>query len=212
MRTTRYFFLGLLLLISLRASADPVTLNFEGLRDLEQVLNFYNGGTGSLGSSGPNYGISFSSSAFALIDQDNGGSGNFANEPSSSTVLYAPNEVMNVYGGFNTALTFFYASQFPSSVTVYDGFNGLGNVLGTIGLNANGPFGDCTGDPQGDFCRWDPVNLTFAGTAYSVTFAGVGIDDVVLGNSPSAVPEPISFVMLGSGLVIAAGLRRKSRK
>ncbi|MEY3334729.1 MAG: hypothetical protein RLZZ176_3032, partial [Cyanobacteriota bacterium] len=43
-----------------RANAQTILLDFEGLKDTEQILNFYNGGTGSLGSSGINYGVSFS--------------------------------------------------------------------------------------------------------------------------------------------------------
>src|SRR3712207_7981089 len=38
-------------------------LSFEGLKDTEQVLEFYNGGAGSLGSTGPDYDISFGPSA-----------------------------------------------------------------------------------------------------------------------------------------------------
>ena len=43
------------------AMAGPV-LTFEGLQNFERVENYYNGGTGSLGSGpGPGYGITFSS-------------------------------------------------------------------------------------------------------------------------------------------------------
>ena len=38
------------------ANAAIIYLDFEGLRDFEAVGDFYNGGTGSLGSSGTNYG------------------------------------------------------------------------------------------------------------------------------------------------------------
>ena len=41
------------------ASAVPFVLTFEGLQDFEDVLEFYNGGTGSSGSTGPNFGVSF---------------------------------------------------------------------------------------------------------------------------------------------------------
>ena len=36
--------------------ANAFVLDFEGLLDLEEIENFYNGGTGSAGSSGTNYG------------------------------------------------------------------------------------------------------------------------------------------------------------
>ena len=62
--------LGTLFLAS-TASAAPVVLDFEGLQDQEQILDFYNGGTGSAGSSsGMDYDIVFGSGALALIDSD----------------------------------------------------------------------------------------------------------------------------------------------
>lgn len=55
------------------SSATVVTLTFEGLRDQESILDFYNGGTGSLGSAGTNYGVDFAGNTLALIDSDTGG-------------------------------------------------------------------------------------------------------------------------------------------
>ena len=51
------------------ASAIPITLDFEGVGDLANVDNFYNGGTDSQGNSGVNYGIGFGSNTLALSDQ-----------------------------------------------------------------------------------------------------------------------------------------------
>src|SRR5687767_14714862 len=65
-----------------------VTLDFEGLKDEELVVQFYNGGAGSEGSVGPDYCIGFNADARALIDSDAGGTGRFANEPSPDTVMY----------------------------------------------------------------------------------------------------------------------------
>ena len=53
------------------ASADVVTLDFEGVNatypsGFAQVLDFYNGGTSSDGTSGVNYGVSFSDNALAI--------------------------------------------------------------------------------------------------------------------------------------------------
>ena len=45
--------------ISSPAFAGPLVLSFEGLQNFESVDQFYNGGTGSLGS-GPNTGIHIS--------------------------------------------------------------------------------------------------------------------------------------------------------
>ena len=71
------------------SSASIVQLTFEGLQDNEQVGGFYNGGAGGFGSIGSqNLGFTFSGNARALIDADQGGTGNFGNEPSPSTVMY----------------------------------------------------------------------------------------------------------------------------
>ena len=44
------FLFTLIIVGSLPAHAIPFTLNFGGLQNNEQVVSFYNGGTGSLGS------------------------------------------------------------------------------------------------------------------------------------------------------------------
>lgn len=56
------------------AHAVPIVLTFEGLKNLERVNGFYNGGLGGLGSGpGPNYGITFGADSLAIIDADAGG-------------------------------------------------------------------------------------------------------------------------------------------
>ena len=144
------------------AGASPVALvlTFEGLKDIENILDFYNGGTGSLGSSGPNYGVSFGPSALAIIDSDAGGGGNFANEPSPDTIAFwlsGASLVMNVAAGFDTGFSFFYSSSTAATITVYDGLNATGNVLGQLNLIAQYRDNNCTGDPFGAFCNWSPI-------------------------------------------------------
>ena len=78
--------LGLVAVASLSvpmvASSAVIVLTFEGVGDLNPVGEFYNG------VGGPDYGISFSPETLALVDSDAGGNGNFANEPSPSTVMF----------------------------------------------------------------------------------------------------------------------------
>jgi len=195
-----------------KADAAVVSLDFEGLQNSEQILNFYNGGTGSLGSAGPNYGISFGLNSLALIDSDNGGTGNFANEPTPKTIAFfqsGPGNLMNVAAGFNTGFSFYYSSIRTGSVTIFDGLNGTGTQLAQINLGVNWKNNNCQGDPTGAFCNWDPIGVSFAGTAKSVLFAGaanqVAFDNITLGSNtpgPVSVPEPSSlFGLLAVGFL-----------
>ena len=96
---------------------------------------------------------------------------------------------MNVLNGFDTGFSFFYTSSRAGTVTIYDGLDGTGTVLGTVAIVSQ--HDDCgSGDPNGSFSCWAPVGVTFSGTAFSVNFGGVanqtGFDNITLG---SDVPE-----------------------
>ena len=175
-------------------NVNIIVLDFEGLGNVDNINNFYNGGTSSQGYSGTNYGVEFGV-ALAVIDADAGGSGNFANEPSPSTVMFfldANQVFMNVAAGFTTGFSFYYSSNTSNgSVSVYDGLNGTGNLLGTLNLALNYDI-NCIGDPNGTYCNWDPIAIPFEGTAKSVVFSGVAnriaFDDVTFGSTtPGAV-------------------------
>ena len=60
--------------------------------------------------------------------------------------------VMNVAGGFKNDLTFYYAAALGGTVTLYDGLNGMGNVLASLDLD----------ESQDPFNVWSQVNLAFA--------------------------------------------------
>jgi hypothetical protein len=207
------------------AAAATVVLDFEGLGNFEPVNDFYNGGTGGSGSSGTDYGINFSTDSLAIIDADAGGGGNFANEPSPSTVLFFLSggaAVMNVAAGFDTGFSFFYSAiNNPGVVNVYDGLNGTGNILATLNLTTTGTA--CSGDPSGQFCSWNPVGVTFGGTAFSVGFGGtqnqIAYDNITLGSSNpggggnNAVPEPGTWAMMLIGFgAIGFTMRRQRRQ
>ena len=177
-------------------ASTALVLDFEGLGNLERILDFYDGGFGGYGSGpGPDYGISFGPDALALIDADAGGSGNFANEPSANTIAFfltGPGVVMNVKNGFTTGFSFFYTSARVGTVTVFDGPNGTGNVLATVPVEKQ--YNTCGApDPTGAFSCWTPVGVTFSGTAFSVNFGGVwnqtGFDDITLGSATPGEEE-----------------------
>lgn len=203
--------LGAMAMMAGVASANVITLTFEGLQDEEPILNYYNGGTGGFGSGpGPNYGIAFSSDSLALISYTAGGSGNFTNAPSGDTIAFflsGAGDTMNVAAGFTTGFSFYYAAAYDGSVSVYSGPDGTGTLLANLALPA-------TPNP---YTQWVPIGVSFAGTAESVIFSGaanyIGFDDITLGASlpPGATPEPSAcLIALVGGLGFAGyGWRRR---
>jgi hypothetical protein len=200
--------LGVLFLLGSSAAQAVNVLTFEGLGDQEPINNYYNGGLGGNGSGpGPNFGITFSSQSLSVIDSDNGGSGNFSNNPSGHTIMFflAGNDTMNVAAGFTTGFSFFYsANATPGSVSVFDGLNGTGNLLGTLVLPVT----------PNAFNVWVPIGVAFNGTAMSVVWGGsanhIGFDDVTLGSETPGVPEPGSTIaLLGMAFAGIAALKRK---
>jgi hypothetical protein len=203
------------LLMAAEAHAT-VVLTFEGLQNQEQILSYYDGGHGSLGSvfPGPNYGITFDSNSLASISKAAGGTGNFSepSPPGSTTALFfggaASSGVMDVTSGFTGALSFYYSAVGAGSVTVKSGLDGTGNTLATLTLPDtlnNGPSGSF-------FNMWDQLSVSFAGTAESVVFSGtvngIGFDNITVGSATPSIPEPASLALLGSGL-FAFGLFRR---
>jgi hypothetical protein len=201
--------------------ATPIVLTFEGLQNNEAVNDFYNGGTGSAGCAGTNYGVNFSNS-LALIDSDAGGTGNFANEPSASTILFftAGSAVLNCSAGFTGGFSFFYTTMANAgSVDIYSEVNKGGTKLGSITIAALGS--NCVGDPTGSFCNWAAGGSTFSGVAKSIDFGGaanfVGYDNITFGSSAptpglgpgTSVPEPGSLAVVAAAMLALGAIRRK---
>jgi hypothetical protein len=188
--------------------AATTVLTFEGLQNLEPILNYYNGGLGGLGSGpGPNDGIVFGPDSLAIIQQAVGGSGNFFNNPSGVTIgffLSGPGDVMDVPGGFDTGFSFFYdAANFPGTVTVWSGLDGTGMQLASLNLAVTPHVGP---DPY-TYDNWAAQGVSFSGTAESVVFTGtanqIGFDDITLGSDvpgggPTA-PAPAALVLYAIG-------------
>jgi hypothetical protein len=197
---------------STSASAAIVVLDFQGVANPSNsttIGDFYNGGVSGDGNSGTNYGVTFSDNALAI----NSYNGCCEPDPGILFFLDGPGVYINYDAGFTTGFSFFYASNTAnSSVSVYDGLNGTGNVLGSFDLGINFLAG-C------GYCVWDPIGVAFAGTARSIGFFGaanfVAFDRVTFGSdvpAPTPVPEPATLGMLIAGLGLMGVATRRRRK
>jgi hypothetical protein len=190
------------------AFAAPVTLDFEGTSSFQSIADYYNGGTDGNGASGTNYGASFGLDALAFQNDDLGTY--FSNAPSGTTIMSAvgPDAALNVAAGFANAISFSYSSAVATTVSLFSGLNGTGDLLGTISLDANAQNG-CSDSP---FCYWASTTYLFSGIAKSIQFGSTanvaGFDDV----SFAPVPVPAAGWLLMSGLGLVAGWRRRKNQ
>lgn len=212
------------------AAASVISLDFEGINATypsagDAFINgFYNGGTSSDGTSGPNYGIAFPANAQAIClntpgficsNTSRGGQGDPNSQLGALFFLSGDSTFLNDVTGFDTGLSFYYSAvNVGGSINVWSGLNGTGGLLASLPLpvTASGP---CEGYGAG-FCPFFATGIGFPGTAQSVEFVGVAdqivFDDVTFGSTtPGGVPEPGSLLLLAGGMA-AAGLSRRRRQ
>ena len=213
------------LALPMRAQMQMV---FEGLKNQEQVADYYNGGAGggrydesgkkyADGGSkgGQNFGVSFGGNSLAVIGEDYpDGTGLFANNPSGSTVLSFNNQLksnsyMNVANGFATGISFWYSQPFyPISVSIYEGLNATGRLLAKMNLPQSAS--NCPLDKAGKSLAncWTPIGIPFVGIAKSVDFTDANFsafDNLTLG---TGTPMPIPpFVSSATNCPIPNGIK-----
>ena len=217
-------------LCSFISQASVISLDFENIAPYPNSNNvliqeIYNGGTSNIGTSGTDFGISFSANSLLIclnstsVSCSNTSRGGLApgSEEGGLFFLSGSASIMNVAAGFDTGFSFFYSSAGQAgSVSVFDGLDGTGNTLATINLTPNG--GSCPGYGA-SFCPFEAIGVAFTGIAQSVSFAGVAnqivFDDITFGSvTPGpgpqvGVPAPASLGLLAATL-LGLRLRRKA--
>jgi hypothetical protein len=192
----RFLALFLLLLPTLSEAQTKGVVNFGGLKNLEFIDQFYDGGKGSLGSGpGPNLGLQFTANAQTIISASKGGSGNFINNPGGAPVMFfqTGNAVtMTATNGVGIAVWFYYSALQTGSATVYAGPNGTGTILASITLPPNN-----SGCNTYKLCVWSAVGVPLSTTAGSIRFAGV-LDYLAIGPVHLGSAIPTSMVLTSS--------------
>lgn len=216
------------------AHAGIIDLTFDGISPTYpfssgsiQILNYYDGGMASNGQTGPSDGITFTNNALVIClnsttsscsNTSKGGLGDPNSRTGALFWLSGPQTFMDVPGGFTTGFSFNYADPNTggASVSVYSGLDGTGTLLGTLNL-ALTPS-DCPGYGAA-YCPFQPIGVTFLGTAESVSFAGtanfVVYDDITLGSSnpgPGATPLPATLSLFAGGLGVLGMVARRRKK
>lgn len=181
-------------------------MDFEGLGDGQQVLDFYDG------NGGPDYGALFSAESKAVKSEDFGGSGSFSGQLGENGMYFSSGSAMlTVESGFNNAISFRYfaLSGANASVKIFDA---AGNLM-----NPNDFSIPSTGNDV-----WATYSFSFAGTAKRLEFGGgaaqVVYDNLTIGfanptgDLPPPIPEPGTYALMLLGLVgvVAAARRRKA--
>lgn len=171
-------------------------VTFGGLKNLEFVQNYYDDGTGSLGSGpGKNFGLQFTSNAQAIVSAAKGGSGNFINNPGGGPVMFfqtGNSATITATNLISSGLWLSYSALQSGTVTVYDGPNGTGNILASITLSPNN-----SGCTTYKLCVWSSVGVPLSATAGSIRFGGTA-DFLAIGTIHLGVALPTSIKLASS--------------
>jgi hypothetical protein len=171
-------------------------VTFGGLKNLEFIDQYYDGGNGSLGSGpGKNLGVQFTANAQIIVSASKGGSGNFIDNPGAYPVMFfqtGQNITMTATNGIETALWFYYSAIESGVATIYEGPNGTGNILASVTLTPNN-----SGCSTYKLCVWSAVGAPLSVAAASITFAGVP-DYLAIGTMHLGIALPTSMVLTSS--------------
>lgn len=168
------------------------SLTFDYLQDGEQVLSYYDGGVGGLGSGpGPSLGVSFTDGLAADHIP-------IAFGPSAR--LTAPSVTMNLKDPWDGTISFYFVGS--GVLSFYSGPDSTGDLVGSEVLSYPSV-------PLPKFFPGYPIAAR-PGTFRSVLFAsdtGLQVDSISFGLI--VIPEPSSLLLVSVGILAVAGLRRR---
>ena len=212
------------------AQAAVISLNFEGIAPYPNgnnvaIMDYYNGGTSSIGTSGPNYGVHMSSNALLLclnsttVVCSNTSRGGLAPGSAKGGLFFlsGASTTLNYAAGFDTGFSFNYAEPNTNGgfIQVFDGLDGSGTQLASFNLSLTPS--NCPGYGAA-YCPFVPIGVLFSGTARSIVFGGVAnfvvFDDVTFGSGTPGpgVPEPAEWALLLAGFGMAGAALRHRRQ
>ncbi len=184
MKRTILSYASLLLLGVSIANADQIVqLDFSNLQIGEEVLGYYSGGFGSLGTGpGPNLGLGITFTS----DFVTGPLGVFPDLAQQSEQLTSASGTMDVAAGFSGPFSFYYInmSDAPSSVLLYSGLDGTGSQLGALALPAVGSF----------FAQGLDLMVPFESAVFNGTPNALVFGNITFG--AQVIPEPSSISLL----------------
>ncbi len=201
MTRTILSYLSIALMGVVTATADQ--LDFNDLQVGEEVLGYYDGGFGSLGTGpGPTLGVTFTADFFT-VDQGVFGPPSQAEELTTTSGIM---DVLPAFGGSGGTFSFYYTNSGPNNgaVSLYSGLDGTGSLVTTISLPPTPTFSAASplaGLP-GPF-----ESAIFTGTAGTLVFDNVTFSPPGVG---PVLPEPSSISLLFIGLLAVWLSARKS--
>ena len=186
------FLIAGILALTASAKAGMIAMSFNELQIDEEVLNYYNGGCGSMGTCGGlNFGVSFDSAWRAELPDT-------YNRPGGKSALIDGPAIMNVPAGWSGYISFYDWGSlgYLEEVDFYDQQNGLGNLLLTwtipLSLSVN-----------------NSLPIPFYSAVFHVSGA-VNID--TLGTAEGLTPEPGTGQLFLLGIVTVFSLTALRRR
>jgi len=168
------------ILLALRPSAaQATTLSFDQLQVGEGILEYYNGGLGSMGTGpGPSLGVSFTP-VWTVSTPDVYGAAN------GKSAAFSGMGTVSFHAEWSGAFSFYYSGG-PTTLQLYSEENGLGTLHDTLNLPASSEF-----QPIGGL-----------GAFRSLVFTSTGSSRIdVLTNEGFVIPEPAAAQLFGIGLL-----------